>query len=218
MKSSVCIVKLFKNARNIANYLWPCILFTMLIMKLYYNLCNWLIHILAATPLTKRGRVFSCYNWWAVTEEHNYCTARLNLSCIVSMWMGTIYKSMYLIGHGNILFWQWLDGCSFSTILWRVWCLTNERSGFVRSAVFPLWQISILACPTLKIRICSWLIVGILAAVNGCAVDSQFSLTSVTCVHIFKLNNDFVMEEGTISLLNCSCVHVSKSHIEKDSN
>ena len=58
------VVEPSKNVSNIFTlYLWPCMLFTMLIMKLYYyDLCNRLVHILVATPFTKRGRVLSHYN------------------------------------------------------------------------------------------------------------------------------------------------------------
>ena len=51
----------------------------------------------------------SCHT---TTDEHDYCAARLNLSCYhVCEWVPSTKNP---IDHGNILLWQWLGGCSLT--------------------------------------------------------------------------------------------------------
>ena len=159
-------------------------LFTILIVKLYYSKQT------RTFSCTERGRVLSHYNWWVVTDKHNYSTAYLNLSllsCLCEWVPSTKIKHNKSWQHSAV------------GVTW--WLQHNQIFPYFVPGMGLIHYGKKMA--SLKIRKCPWL--QCLHKIRS-AVDSQFSLFSVTCVHIFNIKQ-WLWEQGTMFLsIYCSCV------------
>ena len=113
-ESSAYVVEPSKNASNIVNYIVS-LTVNALHMKLYYSftykydLCNRPVQSYSCSHTLHKEESWLMSHHWEI--QLLYCTAKpVLLSCLCEWAPST--KST--IGHGNILLWQWQDGCSLT--------------------------------------------------------------------------------------------------------
>ena len=153
-------------------------LFTIL---MYYSytlwLCNRLVQSYSCSHTLRKERKRSYHTTTDESSLRNtiivYCTAKPAFA-IMSMWM-----SEYHLQKAQLVM---ATFCCGSDLMVAVW---PDSSPFCAGDEVNLWQINgILVWLWLEIRKCLWLQ---FLHKTGSAVHSPFSLSSVTCVHIFNI-------------------------------
>ena len=151
----------------ISLYLWPCMLFTMLVMKLYYK-------YIFLQPHPSQREEESCHTTTDELSPRNTIIVLPVLLMCLCKWVATRLQKA-CISHGNFLVWKLLDGCSQTLPHFvKVWLarlqnwVHNECS---ISTMANKWH----PCLTLQNQKSPWLWESVLSLCSWSTIQSHFS-------------------------------------------